>query len=260
MQHIGWRWLCPGCKKEVRKVYYPLPPRTLFDFLGYDPAVCHGRVGRAPQKFQRYDLHKLDPPPPTFACTRCHGIHTATRCNGSTWNQVVTHLTRGMLYGHEVEKPHWYRRQRKRARFRVLTRPAPRRQAVLVRLSNGWTIEQISQDLLMNKPTVERNIRHICKQERVKNRTELAAKLGWKHHQPLNGRELLLATARHREDLVQPLLLEGLTYEAISRRTRLTSGAVNEAVNRIYKKHGLKKREGRRGLMEKLQNTSQKNM
>src|SRR5438874_868644 len=23
MQHIGWVWVCPKCKREVRKIYYP---------------------------------------------------------------------------------------------------------------------------------------------------------------------------------------------------------------------------------------------
>jgi hypothetical protein len=39
----GWRWVCPACKKEVRFVFYPLPPDTLFDFLGYDPALDFAR-------------------------------------------------------------------------------------------------------------------------------------------------------------------------------------------------------------------------
>src|SRR6266568_751968 len=37
-QLIGFRWLCPSCKKPVSKIYYPLPPQTLFDHLGYAPA------------------------------------------------------------------------------------------------------------------------------------------------------------------------------------------------------------------------------
>src|SRR5437870_5541355 len=28
MWFMGWRWVCPGCKKTCRTVYYPLPVRT----------------------------------------------------------------------------------------------------------------------------------------------------------------------------------------------------------------------------------------
>src|SRR5215212_9939853 len=38
MQLGGWRWVCPGCRKEVKLLVYPMRPQTLFDYLGYDPA------------------------------------------------------------------------------------------------------------------------------------------------------------------------------------------------------------------------------
>jgi hypothetical protein len=43
MQLIGWRWVCPGCKKEVRTIYYPVRVRTLFDYGEFeDPAKNWG--------------------------------------------------------------------------------------------------------------------------------------------------------------------------------------------------------------------------
>src|SRR5258706_2642784 len=64
-QLIGWSWVCPGCKKEVRKVYYPVAPRTMFDYLGFDPA--------------KSEADKLVAPVGSFACWWCHGIRSFTR-------------------------------------------------------------------------------------------------------------------------------------------------------------------------------------
>jgi len=180
-------------------------------------------------------------------------IDGTTRVNSSAWNQVVSHLTRGLLFGHEVQKPQWYRPQRKNARSRRLhAAPALKREAVFTRLMNGWTPEQIALHLLISKDAVELHTQRICKQERVKNRRELAAKLGWKHEQPLNGREKLLALAREKEEQVLPLILEGLSWQEIASRTGLKLWNVHQALRRIYKKHGLAKRQGKRALGRKF--------
>ncbi|HEV8290786.1 MAG TPA: hypothetical protein VGP94_02630, partial [Tepidisphaeraceae bacterium] len=77
-------------------------------------------------------------------------------------------------------------------------------------------------------------------------------KLGWKHEQPLNGWEKHLAAAKEHEERVLPLILEGLSRVEIARRTRLTRSNVHEALERIYRKHGLKKGEGKRALGRKF--------
>jgi hypothetical protein len=58
MQHIGWRWVCPKCKKQVRTIYYPLPVRTLFDSWFVDPVI----------KLKLCDADLPQAPPPAFAC------------------------------------------------------------------------------------------------------------------------------------------------------------------------------------------------
>ena len=83
-----------------------------------------------------------------------------------------------MLYGHEVEKPQWYKWERKARRCRRLGKPAIKREAVFTRLRLGWTVEQIALNLEMSKRGVQWCIWMICKQERVKSRHEVAAKLG----------------------------------------------------------------------------------
>jgi DNA-binding NarL/FixJ family response regulator len=246
-QFWGWRWVCPGCGKEVRTIYYPFAADTVFDFLGYDPGRAREcRTQR--KKYLAYDVDDVITPPGTFACRECHRVRNTSRVSVEGWNQVVSHLTRGMLYGHEVERPQWYERQRKNARFRKLGRVAARREAVFVRLMNGWTYEQIARDLMMSIHNVTENVRVICKQEAVKSRRELAAKLGWNHEQPLNEIERIRANAREDEERVLPLILEGLSRVETARRMGWTVVAVKEVVARVYKKHGLGKGEGKREL------------
>jgi hypothetical protein len=171
VQLFGWRWVCPGCRKEVRTIYYPFAANTLFDFLGYDPGrarLCR----RQSKKYLQYDVDDVQTPPGTFACRTCHRVRGTSRTSEEGWNQVVSHLTRGMLFGHEVEKPQWYRPARKNVRCRKMRRVAGRREAVFVRLMNGWTYEQIALDLMMSKHSVVENVRLILKQEGVKNRRE----------------------------------------------------------------------------------------
>jgi len=176
-----------------------------------------------------------------------------TRTDNRAWNLLVSHLTRGLLYGRDVPKPAWYKTERKRARTRILNgRPAIKREAIFNRMKLGWTIDQITADLLIARTYVTQSIIHICKQERVQDRHQLAAKLGWQHPQPLSGREKHLHRGRERAELVQSLLLEGLSYEQICRRANLQLWHVRQIASRIYKKHGLKKGEGRPALGKKF--------
>jgi len=90
---IGWRWLCPGCKKQVRKIYYPLPMRLLSGFLNPDPALEFGGA-------DILVCHPYDDPPPTFACAKCHAILWFDSVHPCGWNNLISHLTAGLLFGH----------------------------------------------------------------------------------------------------------------------------------------------------------------
>ncbi len=238
MQFKGWRWICPGCNKRVRTIYYPFAAQNLLEAMGGDPAQS--------------DLDRIHEPPPTFACGKCHQLCYDTRTTPWTWNLVISHVSGALLYGREVQKPQWYRPQRKNARCRKLGRIATKRQAIFLRLMNGWTLQQIARDLLISMKAVIAAIQIICRQEQVKNRRQLAAKLGWKHEQPLNGQERIRAIAKEHEEQVFPLILDGLSWQEIAHRTGLTPSTVHKALLRIYKKHGLSKGEGKRALAKKF--------
>ena len=239
---MGWHWLCPQCKKLVRTIYFPVPVRTLFDSWFTDPVI----------QLKLCDADLQEPPPPTFACMRCHRITYFSSTKHDAWNQVITYLSAGMLYGHEVPKPQWYRKERKRARSRQIFRAAPKREAILRRLSNGWTLQHIASDMLISLPSVYVSVSQILRQEQVKNRRELAAKLFWNHEQPLNNFEKRIERARQREARVLPLLLGGSSLTEIAATTAMSLKFVRKLASRIYKQHGLKKGEGRPALGKNL--------
>jgi hypothetical protein len=136
---------------------------------------------------------------PSFACYSCHRIRCFSRVDAkNSWNELVSYLSGGLLYGREVEKPDWFAReaQRKRDYCPRASRAAPRREQVLRRMLIGWTITQIASDLKMCKQQVCDCIRKLCRQENVANRRELAIKFGSPHFQPMDSdRKLQKAAA-----------------------------------------------------------------
>jgi hypothetical protein len=57
----------------------------------------------------------LHPPssPQTFACERCLRPRRLSRCDPNGWNELITHLTGGLLFGREVQRPDWFPRPRR---------------------------------------------------------------------------------------------------------------------------------------------------
>jgi len=100
--------------------------------------------------------------------------------------------------------------------------------------------------MLISIDCVRTTLRVIFKQERVKNRHELAAKLHWKHPQPISKYEKRMKLARERDSLIEPMLLLGLSYREISQRLGMNHRTLHAAAIRIYRKHGVEKREGRK--------------
>jgi hypothetical protein len=180
----GWMWVCPQCGKRVRTMYLPLRMVSLL-IDEIDELKDEGRR----MKDEKMQEETVGATVPSFlACYSCHRVRAFSRIDSkNSWNELVSYLSGGLLYGREVEKPNWFDQgaQRKTA-FRPRARDAPRRQQVLRRMLNGWTIKQIADDLKMCKQRVCDCIRKLCHQENVKNRRELAQKLGSPHFQPLD--------------------------------------------------------------------------
>lgn len=234
----GWHWICPSCKRESHTLYCPLPPIHL-------ELANHRDVGLLSE------VDQLQPANQCFACWRCHGVRFISFIERSGWNAFITYVSGGLLFGREVPKPAMLidaQRDgtlRKRAYRPQSDRKAPRRQQVLNRLMNGWTIRRIAQDLSISIRAVLNHVRALCTQHEVADRHALTKKLGSKHAQPLTQDER--AEARYAE--VERRLLRGLTYKQIIKELQTDWSRVNHDACKIYKRHGV---SGRKALAKKF--------
>jgi DNA-binding CsgD family transcriptional regulator len=212
----GWRWICPACKKPVRTIYYPLPVRTMFDRWFIDPA----------QRLKLGELNLPEPPLPTFACRKCHNVQYISTTDRHGWNQIITYLSAGLLYGQEVPIPASFTPERKRTRIRQLHRQAPMRRKVLTRLANGWSNFQIAKDLQISRKAVNQHIYIICKEEDVPDRHALADKLNFAVSPPLNYIERALA----RRFQVREMLLQNCTYQEMCKELSASFSVISADV------------------------------
>jgi DNA-binding CsgD family transcriptional regulator len=170
----GWNWICPRCRKRVNIVYCPMPLISLPEFLSLKDD--RGRVIR-PRR-ERAE----------FACVRCHGVRHFSRVDKNSWNELIHHLTGGLLYGFEVKRPAWLTPDRKR-RFVKMTRrqPSRRRAQVLARLLKGWTDRRIAEDLGVSFHRTRNLVAMVLRERGVHSRLELIAQMS-KLHTPRRGR------------------------------------------------------------------------
>jgi DNA-binding CsgD family transcriptional regulator len=158
----GWEWVCPVCGKTCRTIYFALPRINL--------------LRDVPRLAQVIDIPKLTE---GLACVGCHGIRYMSRAMSQAWNEVVSYLTHGLLYGSEVERPEWFVTERKRAyRARINAKPSRRRPEVMELLLEGLTYAQIGQRLGLSPRTINAYACRIYAQHGVHGRGELARKLG----------------------------------------------------------------------------------
>jgi len=211
MSFRGWRWRCPVCNQAVRTLYLPLPPLSL-DPLGPAPA--------SPAMIER-------PGPGGFACVQCHRVRYFTRVGHASWNELIAHLTGGLLYGHEVPRPPTAAEARRRPyRPQVHPRPAHRRAQVLTALLRGELCRQIARDLGVSVGTVYAHLKAIYAEERVHSRRELAAQMNAPPPPPPERHPGRLADIVRRR-------AAGETYHQIAAALGTTWTAVHHYVRRI---------------------------
>jgi len=105
----GWTWVCPGrigpdggylgCGRTCNRLFGPLAAWTLpeaiddrLDLAGWSPGF--DKTGDGQTNGGR-----------SFACKQCWGVRDASLVGGDGWNTFVTHVSGGLLYGHEVDRP-----------------------------------------------------------------------------------------------------------------------------------------------------------
>jgi len=156
----GWIWRCPACDRPTDKLYYPLPVPAIDQYLNLHPSAS--------------DADALSPPPPTFACGRCHRVTHLSRADPNSWNAFVTHLSAGLLYGREVPKPaDWSGRRNTKAR-RPNARPALRRAEVCRLLTEtDLTRADLAAHLGLSRGTINMHVEAVFDQYGVHSREEL---------------------------------------------------------------------------------------
>jgi DNA-binding NarL/FixJ family response regulator len=106
-------------------------------------------------------------------------VKVYTRASKDFWNDLVAHLSGGLLYGAEVSRPAWLTRQRRRPYApRPNAPPAHRRLMVQERLLKGWPYKRIAADMHISPGTVDTHAQAIYAQHRVHGRAALIRQLG----------------------------------------------------------------------------------
>jgi DNA-binding CsgD family transcriptional regulator len=194
----GWRWECPGCRREVRTLFCPLPPINLPRMLHEPPPLSRRSDGvivresgkvefadrsrrarrRARWQPDENDPDAIQPPPLTFGCVRCHRVRYFSRVNKNSWNELIAYLTSGLLYGSEVTKPDWFKPRRLRfPRRQLLRAPSARRQQVLEGLLRNQKYREIARALGVGYATVHGHVKDIYRQHGAHSRIALAKQL-----------------------------------------------------------------------------------
>lgn len=182
----GWRWLCPTCGRRVQVVFLPLHRTNLATRYPCDRAALK-RLGVEAEP--RWPTRALG-----FACARCHRVRSTTRGNDHFWNHLITYLSCGLLYGHEVPRPAWVTRQRKRPYApRPNAPPAWRRLRVQELLLQGWSYKRIAAEMKIHWHTVDCHVRKIYKHYGVRGRYELARRVGVALERPVTKGERIRA-------------------------------------------------------------------
>ena len=95
----------------VSKLYAPLPAWTVGRALGLEDGLrVEGLSGVwLPGVMDRWAGRR------SLACERCWKLRRSTFSNSTGWNDLVSTLSGGLLYGREVERPIGFGVERRRA-------------------------------------------------------------------------------------------------------------------------------------------------
>jgi hypothetical protein len=130
MRFNRWRFICPGlsapCGKAVDRLYLPIPVWT----------IHQATVG---------PLVREDAPPDArWACWQCHRLVAISCSRTEGWNACIAHLTSGLLYGREVERPYELDDIPTKKRRRQ-PRPAPRAEMAYALRERGLSFKEIGR-------------------------------------------------------------------------------------------------------------------
>ncbi len=143
---MRWTWVCPACKRNANTLYFPMGSPNW--------AAAHN--------IKLPEVAWYDPPhqPGCFACRKCHHVICLARTSkgiSGYWSILINHMSGGLLFGREVQRPASFTVARKKKPF-TLSRPSPRRDELEHYLAHtdlplleiarrmGWTRDSIKSD------------------------------------------------------------------------------------------------------------------
>jgi DNA-binding CsgD family transcriptional regulator len=231
------------CDRLVKTLYLPLPCWTIADFRGEAEALG---IPSPPWA----DLHGQLP-----ACIHCWRVVGTTTVTSEGWNQLVSHVTGGLLSGREVRRPiEEAPSQRRRPARTRRGHPdvALRRRRVRVMLLAGASQKEIARALGATRVVVERDAAWIYRQagipqHRGPKRWELVRRLQWGGAAEVDVKGELGLTGKRAE--VAQLLVRGLKYREIADELGTTHGSVVHHARRIYRDLGVERRAGLRARL-----------
>jgi hypothetical protein len=87
----GWSWICPSCERLSHRLYLPVRPFSLAEYLARSRAT-HRPAARVRRRAK-------------FACHFCHDVKYDSLVPKDGWNSFIRSITRGLLSGSEVKRP-----------------------------------------------------------------------------------------------------------------------------------------------------------
>lgn len=137
----GYQFICPGlgaspCARHTDRLYLPIPLRSIHHMFSKELA----------------DLAR-DTAPTRWACRHCHDIRFCSFTSRNDWNRFITHITSGLLFGHEVKRPPDLRPERRR-RKKSARRPSPRRDLAVALRAKGLACKYIASHMGLKTETI----------------------------------------------------------------------------------------------------------
>lgn len=223
------------CNRLARTLYLPLPCFTIADFRGEAQALGIPTPPWAGPNLINQPL----------ACQRCWNIQSRRFSSSEAWNQFVSHITGGLLQGHEVPRPtHAAPLIAKRCtqkdpwrRTHVDRRRAQVRQMLL----EGHTAKHIAAHLGVSWETITQDSMAIYRAAGIPpgqgSRWTLAAKLDWRGAGEVDVAANLNLTGPHAH--LAQRLASGHTNRQIAEELGISHTAATARIHRLYQKLGI---------------------
>lgn len=191
----GNRYIHTPCRKQSRSLFMPLPVWTIPQALGQtDPFAIESDLtpnrprprltlaGSWTPGQNDTVLSTDDPLCRNFACQECWDIQYFTLVDKNGWNKFIAHITGGLLYGNEVQKPIEFQNPKRKRAYIPRKTQAPRLEEAQQLLLDGLTYQQIANRMNTTRNTTASYIKRIYVKHNVHSKEELLNKLNPQRH------------------------------------------------------------------------------